>query len=160
MSAVELGIFGTIALAVVCWALAEAFRQRVLWAAGALLALVHSGAAFITFYKGSHALAQAETMRQTEALTGLAFAGGIYINYIFLAVWALDAAWWMHRPMSYRRRPRAVSLAIRGFIFFIIVNGAVVFADGWARVIGASAVLLVTVHHVICGINEWSVRRS
>jgi hypothetical protein len=140
MTAVELVVFGTIALAVWCWALAEIFRQRALWAAGAVLALVHSVAAFITFYDGSHAVARAETMRGTAALTGIEFSGGIYINYLFLAVWLTDAAWWVLRPHAYQQRPRALSFAIRGFIFFIIVNGAVVFADGWARAIGGTAV--------------------
>jgi hypothetical protein len=96
----------------------------------------------MTFYEGSHAVALTETMRQTERLTGAAFPGGIFINYIFLIVWTVDVAWWWVAPQSYRSRARWISLAIRGFIFFIIVNGAVVFADGWARVVGVAAATL------------------
>jgi hypothetical protein len=97
----------------------------------------------IVFYGGSHESARIETTRQTAALTGMAFSGGIYLNYLFLAVWLSDAAWWWIAPVSYHSRPRALGLAIRGFIFFIIVNGALVFADGWARVVGALAVSAV-----------------
>jgi hypothetical protein len=38
-----------------------------------------------------------------------------------------------------------VSVTIRGFIFFIILNGAVVFADGLARIVGIVAVSIVAV---------------
>jgi hypothetical protein len=41
---------------------------------------------------------------------------------------------------------------VHGFIFFIILNGAVIFADGWARVLGAAATLLVAL--------AWLQRRS
>lgn len=149
---VEFLVFGTISMSVVCWAGAEALRHRRLWAAGALLAIVHATAAFVSFYGGSHETARVETMRQTAALTGFAFSGGIYINYLFLVVWAVDAVWWSATPQSYLRRPSALSFAIRGFIFFIIVNGAVIFADGWARVVGVASVMLVLV--------SWFLRRS
>jgi hypothetical protein len=142
MLAVEIAVFYTIAGAVLCWAFAEAFASRVFWTGGALLALVHSAAAFVWFYGGSHETARVETTRQTAALTGVDFSGGIYLNYLFLLVWLGDAAWSWIAPASYRVRPRAVALAVRGFIFFIIVNGAVVFADGWARVVGLVALIL------------------
>jgi hypothetical protein len=142
MLAAEIAVFYTIAAAVLCWGLGEARRSRVFWTSGALLALIHSVAAFITFYGGSHHTARLETMRQTAALTGIEFSGGIYLNYLFLAVWLGDAAWWWIAPHTYRSRPRAVSFALRGFIVFIIVNGAIVFADGWARVVGLVALIV------------------
>jgi hypothetical protein len=151
MSAAALVVFVSVAAAVVCWATGQAFSHRGAWVAGALLMLIHSAAAFVTFYGGSHEIAQLATMQQTRALTGIEFAGGIFVNYVFLAVWIGDAAWWTFAPGSYAARARAVSYGIRGFIFFIIVNGAVVFADGWARVLGVSAVVLV--------IAAWSLKR-
>jgi hypothetical protein len=152
MSAAALVVFVSVAAAVACWAVGQAFNHRGAWLVGALLMLVHSAAAFATFYEGRHDVAQLATMHQTRALTGIEFAGGIFVNYLFLAVWMTDAAWWGFAPGSYRTRPRVVSYTIRGFIFFIIVNGAVVFADGWARVVGASAVILV--------VAAWSLKRS
>ena len=138
-----MSVFATIAAAVVAWAFAEFLRSRVLWAAGAALALIHAAAAFHVFYNWSHDTARDLTMRQTAALSGVNFSVGIYVNYVFLTVWAGDAAWWLADCDSYRRRPRALALVIRGFIFFVIVNGAVFFADGWARVLGAAATSLV-----------------
>jgi hypothetical protein len=138
----QLIVFGTIALAVICWAVGEGFGSRLSWTTGAALAIVHSVAAFVTFYDGSHDVARIETSRQTAALTGVAFSGGIYINYAFLVVWAGDALWWWCSPASRAARRRALSIAIRGFIFFMIVNGAVVFADGWARVVGIVAIAM------------------
>jgi hypothetical protein len=149
---VSLFVFGSIAVAVVLWAAAEILFSRLLWTAGAMLALAHSLAAFATFYDGSHAIARQETARQTAALTGIEFSGGIYVNYLFLAVWAGDAVWWWLAPSAYASRPRWLSIAIRGFIFFIIVNGAVVFADGWARVLGAIATTTV--------VASWFLKRS
>ena len=139
----EVVVFVSVAAAVILWALAEVFVSRALWTAALLLMMVHAVAAFVEFYAGSHAVAQTATMRQTAALTGIEFAGGIYINYLFLAVWSGDVAWWWLAPRSYAVRPRWVSWTIRGFIVFIIVNGAVVFADGGARVIGVAAVASV-----------------
>ena len=63
----------------------------------------------------------------------------MFFNYAFLVVWP-DAAWWWLSPASHETRTTGVSAAIHGFLFFMFVNGAVVFADGWMRVIGIIAV--------------------
>jgi hypothetical protein len=149
---VDLAVFASIAIGVVCWALGEARQSRGWWTAGAVLTLIHSIAAFGWFYGWSHDTAQQLTARQTAALTGVTFAGGIYINYLFLLVWLADAGWWWASPRSYVRRPRLLSASIRGFIFFIIINGAVVFADGGARVVGIASTSLVLV--------AWLLKRS
>lgn len=141
MTPLEVLVFGTIAGGVLAWAAAEILASRLWWTAGVLLTVIHSAAAFIVYYGGSHAVAREATLRQTAALTGIPFGGGIYVNYLFLLVWTLDAAWWWYAPRTYHRRARWMSFAIRGFIFFIILNGAVLFADGWARVLGGVAVL-------------------
>ena len=152
MAPAELAVFVTVAAAVVCWAAAEALRSRLLWTAGAVLMVVHAVAAFGVFYDWSHDIAREATTRQTATLTGVAFPGGIYVNYAFLAVWLGDAAWWWASERSYESRPRWMSMASRGFIFFIMLNGAVVFADGWARAIGAMAIALV--------VTSWFLKRS
>jgi hypothetical protein len=46
-------------------------------------------------------------------------------------------------PRSRAARARAVTAAVHGFIFFIMVNGAVIFADGLARLLGGAAVAVV-----------------
>ena len=143
MTLAEAAVFASIAGAVTCWAVSEALESRTAWTLGALLALGHALLAFAVFYGWSHEQARASTMRQTEALTGLRFAGGIYVNYLFLLVWLGDALWWWVSPRSRATRARAVTLAVHGFIFFIMVNGAVMFADGLARLLGGTAVAVV-----------------
>jgi hypothetical protein len=145
VGALEVLVFASIAVAVVLWAVAEVFSSRVLWSVALGLALLHSAVAFIVFYGGSHAIARDATMRQTAALTGVSFPGGIYVNYVFLAVWSADAAWWWLAPRAYEHRARWISAITHGFIFFIMLNGAVIFADGWARVIGVVAIAAVVV---------------
>jgi hypothetical protein len=143
MAAVDLLVYGSVAAAVTAWALARILGSRALWTSAVVLMVLHSIAAFITVYDGSHVIAETATRQQTAALTGIEFGGGIYINYVFLLVWAADVTWWWVAPRSYVLRPRWVSWSVHGFIFFIILNGAVIFADGWARVLGAVSVASV-----------------
>lgn len=145
MSALETAVFVTAAASVACWAAAEALPSRTLWTTGALFMLAHAVLAFAAFYAWSHVTARDAVARQTAALTGMAFSGGIYVNYLLVSAWLADAAWWWASPRGYAQRPRAVDAGVRGFIFFIMVNGAVVFADGVARLLGAAAVSIVGV---------------
>jgi len=143
-------IQATIALAIVAWSSAEWLKRRgprdvdmparTMWTAGVLLLGAHTLAAFHFVHGWSHQAAAAETARQTAALTGLSWSGGLFVNYAFLAVWAADAAWWWAAPASYRARIRAVDTGIFIFFVFMFVNGAIVFADGAMRVLGAAAV--------------------
>ena len=143
MTFAYLAVFASVAAAVVCWAAGETRQSRAWWTAGAVLALLHAVAAFAVFYGWSHDAARRLTARQAAALTGVEFDGAIYVNYLFLLVWLADAAWWWASPRSYARRAPLLSSFIRGFIFFIIVNGAVIFADGLARLVGSASVAAV-----------------
>jgi hypothetical protein len=142
---------GSIWLSLVAWSAAEWLRlssptraaaaARLLWTAGALLAASHVAAAFQLRHGWSQARAFEETARQTEELLGFRFGGGLYVNYAFLAVWLGDASWWWLRPASFAARPRALDAAIRLFLLFIFVNGAIVFASGPVRLLGGVAVV-------------------
>jgi hypothetical protein len=145
MGVAEAAVFVTIAGSVLAWAAGEGVPSRGAWSLGAFLAVAHALLAFAVFYGWSHTVAREATARQAAALTGLNFEGGIYVNYVFLMVWLGDALWWWLAPRSHDARPNWVSVAIRGFIFFIILNGAVVFADGLARIVGIVAVSIVAV---------------
>jgi hypothetical protein len=70
------------------------------------------------------------------------FGGGLFVNYFFLALWTLEAAWWWLAPASYRAVVAARG-GVRAFFLFMFLNGAVVFAHGPLRALGAAAVLLV-----------------
>jgi hypothetical protein len=118
-------------------------RARGLYTAGLIALLAHSALAFHLRYRWNHAAAAADTARQTEAVTGLTFAGGLLVNELFLLLWSADAAWWWRDAASYRARPRALEWAVRAFFLTMFVSGAVVFAHGPARLAGAAATAVV-----------------
>ncbi len=146
-------VHGTIAAATIMWAAAEWWRltrphtsdapARAMWTIGAALLAVHSVAAFHTFYDWSQERALVETARQTAAVTGWSWGGGLFINYAFVVTWMADAVWWWLAPEAYRRRPAALSAALRGVFVFMFLNGAIIFAGGGMRVLGIIAVSVV-----------------
>ena len=119
---------------------------RAIWTAGFAAFAVHVVAAFDAYYRWSHALALAETARQSAERFGFDSGSGLYLNYLFAAVWGADVlAWWL-RPEGYARRPVALTFLIHGFLFFILFNGSVVFASGLSRWLGLAA----TAAWVVC----------
>jgi hypothetical protein len=145
-------VFGTIAAATLAWAIAECCRvlgrqlalARFVWSAGAAAMLIHSASAFAIIYDGSHEVALAETARQTAALTGVNSGSGLYANYAFLAIWIADAAWWWLGP-AHRGRTAGAGWARLALFLFMFVNGTVIFADGWMRVLGTACISAVIV---------------
>jgi hypothetical protein len=77
---------------------------------------------------------------------------GIYASYLFSLVWGVDVAVAWLLPHAYANRSRARQLAIHGFLLFMVVNGAIVFANGPTRWI--SVVVLLTI------LSLWWRRRS
>lgn len=116
---------------------------RTIWTAGCGFFLVHVACAFTFFHGWSHAAAYDETSRQTAEMTGLHWGGGLYFNYLFAALWVLDAAWMWLSPKGRTCRPGWVAFAWHGFAFFMIFNGAVVFAHGPVRWLGLAICALL-----------------
>ena len=104
------------------------------WGGGAALMWLHVALAMGGRHGWSHAAAVRETARQTGDLTGLAWGGGVWVNYLFAAVWTGDA---VRRVRG--GGPGRIETAVGAFLGFVAVNGAVVFADGPARWCGAAA---------------------
>lgn len=122
----------------------EAFRLRaMLWTGSAALCLLHSALAFHVRHGWSHDAAARQTAAQTAAVTGIDWGGGVFVNYVFVGLWAADVAWLWAAPGSYMRRPPIVNGFVSAFFLFIILNGAVVFAGGPARVVGIAATATV-----------------
>jgi hypothetical protein len=138
-------VFVTIAAATFTWAVAEWQRSRTFWTIGAVLATIHSAAALEVFHGWSHDAALVATARQTLAVTGIDWGGGLYFNYAFVVVWLVDVLWWWIAPRSYESRLPAIGALVRGFLFVMFLNGAVIFADGWMRVLGVLSVGLVSI---------------
>lgn len=112
---------------------------RLLYTAALALALAHTVAAFEVAYGWSHAAAFDRTARQTAAMTGVRWGGGIFVNYLFLALWAADATYWWAAPGGYLRRPLHVDRLRLAVFLFMFINGAIVFAGPVARAVGIPA---------------------
>jgi hypothetical protein len=137
-------LYATIWLALAAFVAAETGKQQPIvprWAwpvslAGALLCVLHIVIAFGHQHHWSHDAAVEATARQTAAVYGLAWGGGVYVNYVFVAVWLADLWRWRRRPAEYFARSPAAQWGLRAFFFIIIVNAAVVFASPRTRVAG------------------------
>ena len=117
------------------------------WLAGSLVMLLHTALAFHVYHGWSHAAAVVDTARQTQALTGLNWGGGVWLNYLFAAVWLGDAGWRIAAPANHTRRPRWLVVTTHGFLAFIWFNATVVFGSWPMQVAGAAAFIwLATVH--------------
>ena len=82
------------------------------------------------------------TARQTQKLVGSEFGEGLYFNSLFLLVWTADVLFWWINPERYETRPAWVEYGIHGFLFFIAINGAVIFESGVTRIGGTVAIVI------------------
>jgi hypothetical protein len=103
--------------------------------AGLALAVIHTLLAFAVVHQWSHADAVRRTADQTASIYGVSFGAGVYVNYVFLAIWLADLWWWRASPRGYARPVIAVWL-LRAFYMVIVFNAAVVFAGGLRRIGG------------------------
>jgi len=118
---------------------------RWTWTVGCVFFLTHVLCAFACFHQWSHAAAYRETARQTVALTGWSWGGGLYFNYLFALAWMADVLWWWLAPASFALRPRWLTGSWHGFLFFMVLNGAVIFVRGPMRWFGLLLCVLVVV---------------
>ena len=118
---------------------------KSLWLIGSLLSLLHAIATMAYYHQFQHALAYEDTAHQTEQAIGIAVGFGIWLNYLFVLVWLLDALWMNGLTASYFARRLALNRLIYGFLGFIAFNGAIVFESGPVRWIGILAILVLVV---------------
>lgn len=145
----------TIWLAVAAWAAVTYGRcrgreipgARLIWIVGLVAYTGHVVAAFSTHYQRSHAVALAETARQTRELTGFDSGSGLWLNYLLGLLWLFDAARWLitGRPLPLSRPWRIVFLGIHGFFAFMILNGTVIFGQGPVRWFGCAVFSLLAI---------------
>ncbi len=117
---------------------------RSLWTFAFVLFVVHVLASFHLAYGWSHDAAYQATAKQTLELLGFEVGMGVYFNYLFLAVWAMDVLnAWTHFAKGRRTVQWLLCIGLI-YMIFIAFNGIVVFKSGWLRFVGlvASALLL------------------
>ena len=144
-------LYLTIWIALILFALGESGRHRAgmvaaawawpAFAGGLLLCLVHIALAFEYVHGWSHAAAVAATRAQTSAVYGLDWGGGVFVNYLFVGAWAIDAWAWRAATRRGKPSPTAWRWPLRIFYAVILLNAAVVFAAGVRRLTGLAIVL-------------------
>ena len=97
---------------------------------------------------GADPAAVAETARLTESVYGVAWGGGVYVNYTFVAIWAAYLSWWRRRMDLVIDSRRIPVLVLRCLLFVLIVNALVVFASPQTRALGV----------IICAVLLWAWR--
>ncbi len=147
MSAQDLVVRGTACAAFVLYVAALVVWKRRgwsrgLWTAGCFIFWLHVACAFQLVHHWSHAEALDATARQTFETTAIKSGSGLYLNYGFMLVWALDAAWWWLAAKSHEARSRLMAWMVQGFMAFLWLNATVVFGHGPARWLGVAACLL------------------
>ena len=113
--------------------------SKWVWGAGCDFNFLHILAAFHFTHNWSHTAAVEHVAKQSEAVIGTPFGAGIWFNYVFTMLWIIDATWLWWNKESYARRATWITWAIHSFLFFMVVNAAVVFAPVIVRL--PSAVL-------------------
>jgi hypothetical protein len=124
---------------------------RWLWTFGCLFLWIHVACAFQFFHHWSHAAAHEQTARETAAVTGLDWGGGIWINYLVMFLWAGDVARWWLAPASHRMRGVIWGVLWQAGLAFIVFNATVVFETGAVRWIG----LLMTAFLLALAVRHW-----
>ena len=116
------------------WMAAIALRgsraDRWFWLAGLAAYLSHIAFAFDYYHDWSQAAAWEATARDTKELTGWESGVGLLVNYAFVI-------WLVVELARQFRRENPASFALEGFVFFMIVNGAIVFGERPVRLFGA-----------------------
>lgn len=151
MSALAI-VRGAMLLATIAWAAGEVLMRRsprsdrlarAIWTVGIALALIHVVLAFELVHAWDHEAAVAATARQAADRFGWGWRGSIYVNYVFLALWLADAAWWWIAPVSHATRPLRLEAGRLALFTFMFLNGAVIFASATGRIVGVAAVAAV-----------------
>ena len=116
-------------------------RARVCSAAGVVLGVVHALLALGSVYDWNHARAVELAAQRAATVYGIAWPGSLYVNYLFLAWWAIDTAWWWRSPDTFIRRPSALDWFWRLMTFTMVVNGAIIFGSTAGRIAGVPLVI-------------------
>ena len=102
---------------------ASAFR--FCWTASWLWCVIHVLCAFHFQHHWDHTAALKHTSEMTHRVVGIHWSGGLYINYVFLTVWAADIVRLFRHPAV------GSSRLIQWVAAFMMFNATVVFGPRW-----------------------------
>ena len=96
-----------------------------LWTVAWLLMMAHVGCAYHFEHRWSQAAAVRHTAEMTERVVGWYWSGGLYINYVFLLAWGIDA---LSGILRYSSGSAFTMHAVAAFMMF---NATIVFGPPW-----------------------------
>ncbi|MBP6824746.1 MAG: hypothetical protein KA368_24580 [Acidobacteria bacterium] len=111
-------------------------RARLAWTVGCAALVAHLICAFHFYHHWSQTSALRETARQTAAVTGNNWGGGLFINYAFLTAWVADVVWWWRGLELYQQRHWLITAVWQFVLIFMVFNATVVFKTGAVRWVG------------------------
>ena len=122
------------------WRRARAGLRPPAWmhvanAVGLALCIAHIAFAMGNVHGWSHEAAVRATAIQTESVYGRRWGGGLFVNYLFVIVWAVEA-FLRSRAHGSFVDDAGTKWSLRIFYGVVIFNAAVVFARGSMRVAG------------------------
>ena len=128
---------------------------QYLWAGSWLMCVVHVLCAFQFEHSWSHAAALQHTAVMTHRVTGLHWGGGLYINYLFLTAWLINALTCFRRARTDREAsPDYWFHAVAAFMMF---NATAVFGPVWWWIpVGVFCVLLLVLWRLRSGQSSHS----
>lgn len=117
--------------------------------AGLILMFLHVVAAFAFVHGWSHAHAYEHTARQTDEVVGIDWGGGLYFNYLLLAIWGADVLRVCRARRSETRPPRWWTAFVHVYLIFLFVNATVVFGPrGWKWVAFGFGLMLAAAYRL------------
>ncbi|MCG6157066.1 hypothetical protein [Rubinisphaera margarita] len=142
MDEADLLVLGSARLVVVCYILRLLYDLRIwpwsrsagvsadrfataIWCSGFLLYLLHFFAAFHYVHHWNLAAAYTHTAQQTATVTGIAWGGGLWVNYLLTVWWPVDIWYSVRRRLS--GLPDWYRLTLHAVFGFILFNATVVF---------------------------------
>jgi hypothetical protein len=117
-------------------------RARLAWTFGSTLFVIHVFAAFHVYHQWSHQAAMEHVAQETARVMGRAMGQGIFVSYAYTLIWALDAIWWWAAGhQRYFNNVQSLQKLKHAFMFFIFVNGTIVFEAWRVKIFGALVLL-------------------
>ena len=137
----SLFVAGTIWVALVLYVVGEFGRSlrpspswtRPVWILGSICYVCHVISAFSLHHHWSHSAAYAYTAATTYDLLGINSGLGLWVNYMFTAVWVGEGLLPGRWGLTVNRR---VNRVVRSVFLFMIINGAIIFVEGPQRWFG------------------------
>ncbi len=128
---------------------------RVAWVMGLVAYVAHILLAFAAFYEWNWSTAWQATADDAERLTGVRAGWGLWLNIAFGAVWAVLAWDWLgsgkrRDDTNGRQIPNRVRLSLHAFLFFMVIQGGVIFAPPAARYFTVAVLVCVALRALVC----------